>query len=240
MEIALKRTTTEEHPKLRLKSRLPRHPADALPQTPFLKLVREAVDVTKRVRELETLANHRLTAKALLKETIAVGGTTLARVRELRKTMERGTPGFEDSQRSLRRSITFLQGQRWSQAPREPRSINFLFTEATRHELSAKGYTSIELFCVAIEKCGEESPEVFGDVESSDEHSKSFAAAKARQQELFAALNTSYGADDLQFGELDRQGRAAVSFKLSNGEVLIAPQRDSGERLVAYLIGHGW
>jgi len=240
VEIMSKSTTEEKpKPKLQLRSRQA-HPADAYPNTEFLRLVKEACAVTRKVRELEGLASHRLTAKALLRETVEVGGTTIAKVHELRKLIEKGTPGFEDSVRSLRRSITFLESQRWSTAPRDPRSLNWLFSEATKHELSAKGYSGLELFCVAVEKAGEESPEVFGSVESSEEHSKNFAAAKARQEELYALLNTSYTADDLLIGELDRAGRATVTFKLSEGQVLVAPQRDAGERLVAHLISKGW
>ncbi len=243
MQLTLKSKAGEPadtKPKLRLKDRL-KHPADAFPQTPFVALLREAVAVTKRVDAMSKFEACRLTADALLRESATNGGTTIARMKELRKLLDRQQPGFENAQRSLRFSITFLMGRKWALAPKDPSRVDFLVSPASRTELASKGFGPIDLWGAAILKCAEESPSVFGTCESSEKHTAEFKAAKDQQEALFARLNTEYSGDDLLIGEPNHQGKVTVSFRVSVGEVLIGPKDSAGERLVRFLIAQrGW
>jgi len=225
-------------PRLTFRSRKGR-PADAFPPTPFNALVREACEVTRRVESMKSLDSCRLTAKALLKDCIALAESTPERIKELHRLVDHGT-GFEDCQRSVRRATTFLEGRKWSQAPRDPRSLNWLFTEASRHELAVKNFSQTELFCVAIERAAEFLPEIFGTVTSSAKYAEEFATLQKRQNELMAQIAKGYTAEDLQISELDRSGRGTVSFKLTSTDVLLVPESSAAERLVACLLGRGW
>jgi len=233
MELRLK-SRTEENAKPKLRRGKKEEELSA-----FEKLVKEACEISRKVESMKSLDSCRLTADALLRETIQIAGSTPERIKELHRMVDHGT-GFLDSQRSLRRAQTFLEGRKWSQAPRDPRSLNWLNTEATRSELAIKGFSQTELFCCAIERAAEFSPEIFGAIEDSEEYNARFATLQKRQNELFDEIGKNYTANDLQMSELDSKGRAAVSFKLSGGDVLLAPQHDSGERLVACMISKGW
>ena len=228
-------TTLAKKPSLRIRGN---HPADKFPRTEFNSWVRECCETSRKVESMKSLDSCRLTAKGLLKECIENAGSTAAKIKSLRFLIDRGT-GLEDCQRSVNRSVTFLQSRRWSQAPKDYRSLNWLFTDQSRSELAAKGYQQYEAFCVAVVRASETYPEIFGEVESSEDYNRQFAELQARQNELMEKINKGYGADDLIISDLDRAGRGTVSFKLGP-EVLVVPGHDAAQRLVEALCGKGW
>jgi hypothetical protein len=195
--------------------------------------------VTLELAAMNTPQGRRLTARALFRESLATIQGSPEQIVRLRSAIEGGEPGFDHTKPTLRRMIQFLRQQGCYMAPREPRRLNFLTTDATNGELAARRNSSVELFCVAIQIASEKHPECFGENEDSVKYSSRLSELTERQRELFERIGTSMTADDLHIGTPDSKGNATVSFKLSNGSIPIAPQNNAGERLVNYLIANG-
>jgi len=226
--------STRRKPVLNLKNR-------KAPSTPKVlgELVAEAVKVTQELSAMNSPHGRRLTARALFRETLATIQGSPERVARLRSAIEDGEPGFDHTKATLRRMIQFLKQQSCYGAPKEVRRLNFLTTDATNGELASRRNSAVELFCVAVQMASEKHPECFGETEDSAKYAGRMAELTERQRELFEQIVASITADDLLIGEPDSNGRALVSFKMSNGSIPIAPQNDAGERLVNYLIANG-
>lgn len=221
---------------LNLKHRKPNSSNDT---SAFNDLVRRAMEVTLALKDMETSTARKLSADALVRETLAKINGTLKRVASLRSALENHEPGFDHSRPTLNRMIQFLRGPNAGFPPKEARRLNFLTTDATNGELAAQRYSSVELYCVAIQLAGERYPECFGTNENSAAWESRFAELTRQQCELFSKVGTALTADDLDIGKPDMKGHSMVSFKLSGGRVPIAPQDSAGERLVNYLIANG-
>jgi hypothetical protein len=232
MKLAVKR----ERPALNLRSR--RNSGAAADSSRFSAVVAEAIAVTEELNSLNAAETRKLTPAALFRETLASVQGSPERVAALRAAIEKGEPGLDHTRATLRRMIQFLRGPNWSFAPKEPRRLGFLTTEATNGELALRRSSSVELFCVAAQIAGENYPEAFGIIADSAKWEGRVAELKSRQADLFAQIGSTLTAEDLTIGPLNSRGEAKVSFKLSDGNVPIAPQDNSGERLVKYLLAN--
>lgn len=205
------------------------------PNTAFTALVKEAIDLTRQLDAARSRTATRLTATAMMRETLALCGSTPERIAKLRKMVEAGEPGLSDTRtHSFRWMLDFIQDIHWTYPPADPRRLAFLWTDVTEAELAVRGYMPIELFCVALSIASEHHPEAFGESESSKGHAEKVERLAKRQAELFDQIAKSWTAEDADVGPFDREGRAAVTFRLSAGAVPVGD--NAGERLVNYLL----
>src|SRR5262245_50862404 len=122
--------------------------------SPFNKLVRDALKVSRRLNELTPLGGARLSAKALVGETLAVIQSDPKRIARLQKAIEGGGPGFDRSRATVRRLIKFLRSGNWRNAPKDEALLERLLRAygdpATEGELAKEGFRGSELFCAAV------------------------------------------------------------------------------------------
>jgi len=206
-------------------------------RTAFEALVHEAVEVTQRLDVLNHAGGKMLTADAFLREMLVCARSDASRIVKLRSALDSGSVG-RHTDATLRRMITFLRGSNCPRPPKDPQRLNFLTTDAATGELSRLGMSTAELFAVAVQIAGEDYPELFGSEESTSHIDNELATLRARQAELFKRIPAELTAADMHIGPLDPQGLARVTFKLSDGNVSIAPAENSGERLVRYLVAN--
>lgn len=205
--------------------------------TEFTQLVNEAVAVAQRLGELQAPRASRLTAEALLRETLAVVGSTKTKVLALRKALDRNELGLEDAQRTARRMRTFLVSPNWAGPPANAERLRFLWTPATLAELSPRGYTGAELFCVAVLIQADRQPECFGECTDSAAHSAEVARLTKRQSALQTQISKAWRAEDIDIEPLPGPDHAcSVTVKLSHGAVPLGPIDNLGERLVGHLL----
>jgi hypothetical protein len=233
MKLALKRQSQP-----RLLNLGHREKASAAPESAFKRVVAEAIAVTEELNALTSSDGYRVTAQTLVREIVALVGSSLDQIAALRTALESDSPNFNEARTTLRRMMRELRDSKraWISVPRDPTRLKFLSNEATNSELARNQLSYAELFCVAAQVIGEMNPECFGSCDDPKDWEKRVNALKKRQGELFATVASSLSAEELHIGPLDRNGMAMVSFKLSDGNVPIAPQDNSGERLVNYLI----
>ncbi len=102
-QLSLKSKTTK--PLLNLRSRKPQGQAADL--TTFNGLVKKALEVTQELNELGKPEGRKLTARALLRESLALIQSSPERIAMLRSVMEHRRPDFEHSQGALNRMIQY-------------------------------------------------------------------------------------------------------------------------------------
>jgi hypothetical protein len=218
-------------------------PAAAPPKptpTAFTTLVKEAVETTQKLNALRQTNAQKLTADAFLRETLALDPqSSLKQVAKLRGIIEGPTPGLNHVRAALRRMVRELRGLHFTRPPKEPRQFSaWLSNDATTAELTLLGASNVALLGVAVSICKDKHPEIFGTRESSAGLEEELAALIKKQAELLSQIPTSLTANDVDIGDTDEQGRAVVSFKVSNGQVPIGPPNNAGERLVNFLLAN--
>jgi hypothetical protein len=222
---------------LNLKNRPPKAAPEAAPTSAINELVRQAVACRRRLKELERLEGGRLSADALVRETLGLIGSTPARIKQLRSAIEGDTPGLTYSRDTVRSLVRdHLRNGTWRSAPKNEQVLKPLMRKhadpATVGELAAKGYTIGELFCAAVQIAGKQFPDCFGTVEDSQRIEKETIELRTKEDELFRQIEKSFTAQDLIVDG------PAPSFRLSDGHVPIAPLDNAGERLVNYLLAN--
>jgi len=222
---------------LKLKNRPDNAAPAAAPANAFNELVRQAVTCTRRLNELGVLEGGRLSANALVKETLPVIRSTPARIKQLRTAIEDGTPGLSYSRGTVRSLVrNLLREGHWRGAPKDEQALKRLMKiygdPATAGELAAKGYSIGELFCCAAQIAGKQFPNSFGTVEDSRHVEKEMTELRKKQDELFRLLEKSFTAQDLVVHG------PAMSFRLADGNIPVVPTDSAGERLVNYLLAN--
>jgi len=198
----------------------------------FEQLVSEAVEVQKRLNTLDQPLAYSplkpISGAAFLRETLALAKSSQKRINQLRKAVDTASAASA----TLRRMVTFICGPNCKLPPTREDRLRTLSNDATSVELAQLGnYSTSELFALAVQIATERHPEVFGEVDSSQDFAGQVIKLKARQAELFAQIAVGWTADDVLAG--DRQ--APPAFKLAP-DVSIAPAADAAERLVKALV----
>ena len=204
----------------------------------FNAAVQSAIEVTRELNEVNTLANRKMSANAMQREILALVRSTPKRIAELRRSIEAREPGLHEAWAVLRRMMRALRepSMSWISVPEDPSRLRFLSTEAANRELALRQNTYVELFCVAVQMTAEKFPECFGECKDSETWAERVAALVKRQQELFAQIATLITSEDIHVGRVEANGLAPVTFKMSDGKVPIAPLANAGERLTNYFL----
>jgi hypothetical protein len=208
---------------------------------PFQRLVQEAMEAAARAARLEAPGAQKLSAPAFLRETLRIQqGATVARVEQLRRRLDSGDLGFEFTRSALRKMIRELKignlrtpptAQRWEERHRamflQPRVTEVLA------ELSAAGFTALELFGVAILIAGK-TPGVFGTSDGEQkELDANIAEATKRRDELFARIGKEWTAAEVDAGQYARGHTSAATIRGTSTP--LAPAETLGKRLVESL-----
>jgi len=214
-----------------------KRPAPAPAELPLLEqLVHDAFAKDAELRELDTLAGRKLSAKAFFREQLAVAGSTPEKIAKLRDSIEaKQTHGIFEVRSVLRRMIAFARSPNVPGACGEARRLRHMLTDYAASELSLLGASSLELFALAGQIAAEKHPDAFGTVESSEDLQRRMQELKAKRDELYQRIATEFTPADLMYDSLDASGRARVSFTMTNGAVPIYPVQTAGERLVGWL-----
>ncbi len=217
--------------KLKLRNKQP----IALPQTPFEQMVWVAVDVERKLSELESppafSTKKSLSAEAFLRETLALAKSSAKRIAALRKVIDGDSPA---TQATLRRMVTFIAGPNCKSAPQRSDRLRFLSNDATSAELAQLGgYSTPELFALAVLIATERHPDIFGQADSSAGLETRLKELQQRRAELFVKINNGWTANDVLAGERN----APATFKLAP-DVLIAPSANAAERLVKAVLAN--
>jgi hypothetical protein len=205
--------------------------------SPFGSLVQEAVQVTQRLRTLDSNPSEsNLKPEAFLKEVMALDESiSLKSITKLRKALERNPPNLTHSNASLRRMVSALRGPNLRRPPPAKnleRTIRWLNTEPAIAEQIRFGSSPVELLCVAVQVAGENHPECFGRRTSSAEIDKERAELTAKRDELYRRIGTEVTAADLH---IDDTGTGPVTFACAP-TINLAPRANAGERVVNHLL----
>jgi hypothetical protein len=210
--------------------------------TAFEALLAEAVQLERERRRLEDSRSYKLTPSAFVATAIAVARSSEERIRKLRKLLEEDAGRtFPACQGFLYRAVRWVREGHVTRPPVEVRRLGPLDPDgAATAELGTLNHTVPELFAVASMIAAERWPESFGESESWDRWMARLDEVRRRRGEVFAQLGRSWAAEDIVVGDVGDDGRARVAFRISNGEVSLAPTDSAGERLVGWAVEHGW
>lgn len=209
-------------------------------KTPFMVLVKSAIDVEKTFRDLNKAGVGKLSGEAFLKGAMEKANTTLEKITTLRKTIEE-REDLEASRAFVRNAIRQIREKSLSAPFLKPYHMRWLSLgriEEVTAELAAFSANPYMLFAVAVLVATEKHPDCFGTVEDANAHTEKFRQIKALREDLFARIAKEYTPEDIQVGNITSKGMAYITFKVSNSEVPIAPFDNAGERLVNWLMDH--
>lgn len=204
--------------------------------SPFNKLLKEALEASKKVEHLE--AQRKLSAKAFLRDALKLANTSHEKLNLLETALE--NPIMQRSQQFYRSSLKLLKEPvGCSCFPTEPRRLTWLCLgreDELYAELNMADSDIFKLFALAVRTATKKWPETFGTIEDMDAHKKALKEAIRTRDELYKEIEVRYTPLDLRIGEHDKEGRAQVTFAVSGGEVPIGSH--AGERLVGWLKVH--
>ncbi len=206
----------------------------------FAVLVAEACEAERALREMQgDWRAWKLSPEAFAIETQEVARSTPEKLNTLRHALEdeASAPGVEHVNATLRRMLRAVRSRNFNGPPREERRIAFLLDEPAESGLGGLRSSPLELFALAARIAGERWPGDFGVGASSAAIKERFATLKARRDELFVRVGSEFTPLDLITEYLPGQGGLArVTFKLSDGQVNVAPVENAGERLVGWML----
>lgn len=198
------------------------------------KLLKSAINLAERIEAESTRC--KLSADAFVRQAVLNASTDDSRLDALKEKIEKGRT-FRWSQGFYRASQRWIAEKTCSMPPKEERRLSWLGRyDEVRAELAAVGSTPFELFALAARTVAKERPEVFGDLQDIEGHAREVAELKAEYAESLKRIESGYNGDDLIVGKTDSEGRARVSFRLTDGVVHLGP--DCGQHLVDYLRSH--
>lgn len=210
----------------------------ALPPSPLADLVAQALKLEPEWKKLDTLPGRKLGPEAFFRESLKAAGSTPERVKKLLETLRSDRGSLENARGSFRRMKLAVKSPNWTSPPREFRRLNFLLDKEgkTVAELAAIGSNTIELFAAAALIAAEETPEAFGEAESTAAIETRVGELARQRDEIFARIPREVAASDLHFSDFDKEGRARISLTMTNGAVVLHPMETLGERLVNWAL----
>ena len=206
----------------------------------FEENLKRALAVEREYQKLTSLSGQRLTAKAYLDAAMKNARCDVKDLTRLRREFEDPDgPSLEASRYALRKIISACRSPQYPWPIAEPGKLRHLGVDAAvlAELANIPGATPMQLFALAVQITGERHPESFGSVESLPAWKQRIAELERERAELYAKLGTSYQRED-RLETVDGDGRVSVSFKVSNGEVLVHPEKTAGERLIRFLIAN--
>jgi hypothetical protein len=206
----------------------------------FDDLVREAAEVKKALRAMDTTAASKLTPEEYLKAALRAAQSTPERIAALREKIENASTFrmFEVAS-TLRRMIAAIRTSQYPRpaAPRNLFRLNIFSTPADMAELSELGSNTPELFALAVQIAGAKFPQDFGPCTDGDAFDRKLIDLGVRRDELERErIPTAWTPDDIETSPPDSNGRVLVTFKMSNGVVPVYPLETCGERLTNFLL----
>jgi hypothetical protein len=202
-------------------------------------ILRELVEVTRTMKEFDDLANNKLTDTAFVAEARDQARLTEGEVERVLHQVMEGL-GLEVAKREFRKMVKLIKGPSCTRAKFKRFPTNYFCDDEAKSELAVIKATPQGLWAAAASWVSMKHPEVFGEVRDFDAHMARLDALKARQQELFKLVETSFTADDVMFLEtsdlMHNEGYTRMGFKCTGGAVALG--RDAGQRLVDWLLAH--
>lgn len=204
----------------------------------FAAVVRAAAELEKQRRKLDTLEGFKLSPSAFFREALAAARSTPERISKLRGLLESNSPGLDAARSTLLKMVRAYRSPNWSGPPAELRRLNYLLSDGADAEVAALGFSVFELSCVAAQLTAEKHPQDFGEAESSQGVQQRLLELTLKRDQLFQRIASEFAPDDLLLDDWDAAGKCRASFKMTNGEVSIAPKADAGKRLVDWVLSH--
>lgn len=203
----------------------------------FEALVKEAIAAD--IEYDAHMHKPRLTAQAFVGECLHRGNSDLTKI----ATLEIAIAERRDFQPGIVAYLRHIEGMigqgRCSRAPKSYTHMNFPARDEAKSELQAFNGNLFELWALAAQHEAVRHPEVFGTIEDWPAWEAKAAELKSKRDTLFERIGREFDQSDLVIGEVRSDGAALITLKIAQpGMVTLAPQRNVGERLVAYLIAH--
>jgi hypothetical protein len=102
-------------------------------------------------------------------------------------------------------------------------------------ELARAGHTLYEAFALGVELAQRQTPEAFGTVHDPEAFHAYHATVKIAWEKMRARLQEALTMADLAIGEIDAEGRATFSLRLTGGAVRLT--QNWPDELMAWLAG---
>jgi hypothetical protein len=211
------------------------------PASEFQRLLREAIDLHRKIDTLRASGGAKLSAHAFLRETLRCSmSATPARVKELRQKLDTD-PSLENARSAMGRMVKELKGQNIKTPPtldhwgRTERWLTKPRTTEVIGKLTAVGHSTVELFGVAVLVAAEQlkGGGIFGSADGTQKDiDGEIAALVKRYHETCSLLGTAWTAEDIDAGQYVNERTTPAVFK--GTDVPVAPADTAGSRLVAY------
>jgi len=167
----------------------------------FEKTIAAAVAAERALRKQEAHVASGLTAKTYVRESELQAGIDVkagddGKLEALAEALQK--PGHDRAAAALRDMVRAIAGQGQFRFSRPSKRLGHLIDEAGLAELASCGASALELFALAARRVAAEHPSVFGEVEDMPAAEQKLAELKASLEERIAAIETAWGADDIE------------------------------------------
>mgnify|MGYP001578834606 CR=1 FL=1 len=196
-------------------------------ERPFDKALKEACKAYKELEKLQS--ESKLTADSFFKEALEAANIKESDLKPIAEALNSGK--FPHCSAFVRSAEKWVREQTCKRPPRELRRLTWLGREADVSAECGRLKTDFfALFALATQTIIKKNPESFGGIEDWGSHHRKIEKVRQQLDELYSQIESSYDSSDLIIGEPDKKGNCKISFKATNGEVLLG--LNAGERVV--------
>ena len=204
--------------------------------TRLTKLIKKGVPIYEELQEL-TSKPVKLNAKGCLDMAIANVGThyddgwVVGRDSVLTRDVEE----YRYCNQFVRNACRWIKEKTFTMPTKDIRRYAWLAGpnyNAVIAELASLPGTLHELIAVAIYRVTQSNPEVFGTIDNINNYHKRVNELNKELDQICNDIELGYSRSDLLFSDINSEGYAKVSFKISNGEVPVSD--GCGRRLIEW------
>src|SRR4030065_1983929 len=200
------------------------------------KLLKQGVP---RYEELQGLTSKpvKLSAKGCLNMAIAIVGTHYddGWVVGRDSVLTRDAEDFRYCNQFVRNACRWIKEKTFTMPTKDIRRYAWLAGpnyNAVIAELASLPGTLHELIVVAIYRVTQSNPEVFGTIDNINDYRNRVNELNKELDHIWKEIESGYSRSDLLFSDINSEGYAKVSFKISNGEIPVS--EGCGRRLIEW------
>jgi hypothetical protein len=198
------------------------------------KLLKQGVPLFVELQGLTSMP-IKLSAKGSFDMATIIAGSSEENIAGLNKLLIEKSEEYRYSNQFVRNSIKWIKEKTFTMPTKDIRRYTWLAGpnyDAVIAELASLQSFIYELIAVAIYRVTQSNPEVFGTIDDINYYHARVNELNKELDQICKDIESGYSRTDLQFSDINSDGYAKVSFKISNGEVPVA--EGCGRRLIEW------
>ena len=200
----------------------------------LIKLIKKGVPIYEELQEL-TSKPVKLSAKGCLDMALIIAQSDEARILGLGRRLGESPESFRYTHPFIRNVCRWIKERTFTMPTKDVRRYTWLAGpnyDSVIAELGSLQSSIFELVALSIYKVTKSHPEVFGTIDNINDYHNRVNELSKELDQICNDIESGYSRSDLLFSDINSEGYAKVSFKISNGEVSVS--EGCGRRLIEW------